>query len=269
MSSKRTFKKISVSISTWFRIPEQGMADHEILCRASAFFIRSKHTKYPYKLHLLTASHVVAPWRFPKYYKDEWLSLVNQNHTNYSLEIRDEFGEITAETALSSDSFHHSSRDLAVLHLDDEDSAMRMFENFGVEPQDLLQRQLIEGEVLQFHGHDVSMPSSLSAAGEINDKQDDIEEDDNRMPKPVLVCGHFAISTASQCFAETKSILTYGMCGGPVTAKSSTTISGNGISETFVTSSVCGLLEGIVPLDSANEQYRGLAAIVDSTVIAE
>lgn len=269
MSKKEPVKRLSVSISTWFRIPEQGMADHEILCRASAFFIRSKDSKYPSKLHLLTASHVVAPWRFPKYYKDEWLSHVNQNHTKYSLEIRDEDGEITAETALSPDSFHHSSRDLAVLHLDDENVAMRMFEKSGVESQDLLQRQLIEGEVLQFHGHDVSMPSSLAAAGEINDKPVNTGEHDERLPKPVLVYGHFAISTASQCFAKTKPVLTYGMCGGPVTAKSSSSIRGNGVSETFVTSSVCGMLEGIVPLDSANEQYRGLAAIVDSTVIAE
>jgi hypothetical protein len=269
MAMKEPVKKLSLSISTWFRIPEQGMAYQEILCRASAFFIRSKNSKYPYKLHLLTASHVVAPWRFPKYYKDEWLSYVNQNHTNYSLEIRDEDGKITAETSLLSDSFHHSSRDLAVLHLDDEDYATRMIEKFGVESQDLLQRQLIEGEVLQFHGHDVSMPSSLSAAGEINDKRHDTEELDERLPKPVLVYGHFATSTACQCFAKTKPILTYGMCGGPVTAKSSTSIRGNGVSETFVTSSVCGMLEGIVPLDSANEQYRGLAAIVDSTVIAE
>lgn len=245
------------------------MIDHEILCRASAFFIGSKSSKYPNKIHLLTASHVVAPWRFPKYYRDEWLTHVNHNHTSYTLEIRDEDGKISAKAALSPDSFHHSNRDLAVLHLDDEISAMTMLENFGIESQDLLQRQLVEGESLQFHGHDVSTPLLLDAADVTINEQHDLKELDERLPKPLLVYGHFATSTGSQCFAKTKPILTYGMCGGPVFAKSNTSIRGNGVMKSFATSSVCGMLEGIVPLDSANEQYRGLAAIVDSSVIAK
>ena len=317
-------RKSAVSISTWFCIPEQGMVDKEILCRASAFLVSSKNKTYPIKFHVVTASHVIAPWRFPKYYPDDWLKFVNQSHTYYTLEVRDENGLIRGTTQLLPISFHHHTRDLSVLHLDDESGALKMFEEFGVESQELLKRELVVGEALQFHGHDVAMPSSLSkengnehskggnsspssSAGDNHDsdklvqnnqgknsQQQDHEADseatdddtssddslpnysndpkgveDEREPKPLLVYGNFAVSTARQYFAKTIPVLTYGMCGGPVTATSSSTLNANGVKKTTFTSSVCGMLEGIVPLDSVDMEYRGLAAFVDSPVIEE
>lgn len=317
-------RKSAVSISTWFSIPEQGMLDKEILCRASAFLVHSKNKTYPTKFHVVTASHVIAPWRFPKYYPDDWLKFVNQNHTYYTLEVRDENGLICGTTELLPTSFHHHTRDVAILHIDDEVKALQIFEEFGVDSQELLQRDLIVGEALQFHGHDVSMPSSLSeengnknsngnsgtsssSAGDNHDSDKSVQNsqgknsqrqynesesaatddesssddslpnysndpkgvEDEREPKPLLVYGNFAVATARQYFAKTIPVLTYGMCGGPVTATSSSTLNANGVKKTTYTSSVCGMLEGIVPLNSVDAEYRGLAAFVDSPVIAE
>ena len=309
-------KKVAVSISTWFRVPEEGMTEFEILCRASAFLVRSKNPQYPAKFHLLTASHVVAPWRFPKYYPDEWLRYVNQNHTHYTVEVRDDHGVMLGTASILGNTLHHCTRDLAVLHLEDEASADQLFATHGIEFQNMSQRELVEGEVLEFHGHDVEMPSSISnddkssgqAASsmteppiaeteksvesngnhlgddtsngrkEISNSATDENEavsgdsegsEDIREPKPLTVYGHFVQSTAKQFFALTKPVLTYGMCGGAVIAKSSSSINANGVMKTTTANTVCGMLEGIVPLDSPSEQHRGLAAFIDSAVLTE
>ena len=309
-------KKVAVSISTWFRVPEEGMTEFEILCRASAFLVRSKNPKYPAKFHLLTASHVVAPWRFPKYYPDEWLRYVNQNHTQYTLEIRDDHGVMLGTASILGNTLHHCTRDLAVLHLEDEASADQIFATHGIEFQSMSQRELVEGEVLEFHGHDVEMPSSisnddkstgqpassmteppLSGTGEsvesnsnslvddtshgrkeVSDSATDENKavsgdsegsEDTREPKPLTVYGHFVLSTAKQFFALTKPVLTYGMCGGAVIARSSSSITANGVMKTTTANTVCGMLEGIVPLDSPSEQHRGMAAFIDSATLTE
>lgn len=309
-------KKVAVSISTWFRVPEEGMTEYEILCRASAFLVRSKNPQYPAKFHLLTASHVVAPWRFPKYYPDEWLRYVNQNHTQYTLEVRDDHGVMLGTASILGNTLHHCTRDLAVLHLEDEASADQLFASHGIEFQNMSQRELVEGEVLEFHGHDVEMPSSISNDDKsnglpassmteppISDTEKFVESNSNhlkddtsngrkgvsnsatdkneavsgyskgsediREPKPLTVYGHFVQSTAKQYFALTKPVLTYGMCGGAVISKSSSSITANGIMKTTTANTVCGMLEGIVPLDSPSEQHRGFAAFIDSAVLTE
>ena len=242
------------------------MMEFEILSRASAFFVKSRTSNFSNRFHLVTASHVIAPWRFPKYYPDEWLQFVNQSHTRHTIEIRDESGFLTAESQLFSHSYHHATRDLAVLHLDDENEALEMFEAEGVESQDLLKRELVEGEELKFHGHDVQIPPAFGADGG-SDASGSAE--DSRQPTPQRIKGIFFSKTAHQFFARTNPILSYGMCGGPVTANDRNTLTAGGVSKTSVTSSVCGMLEGIVPLESTNENIRGLASFVDSPNILE
>lgn len=64
----------ALSISTWFCLPHHGMKDFEILNRASAFLVSSRSDKGVdlgienqfRKIHVLTASHVAAPWKWPK-----------------------------------------------------------------------------------------------------------------------------------------------------------------------------------------------------------
>jgi hypothetical protein len=38
-------RKLAVSITTWFCVPEFGMKDMEVLCRGSAFLVRTKQWK--------------------------------------------------------------------------------------------------------------------------------------------------------------------------------------------------------------------------------
>jgi hypothetical protein len=65
------------------------MKNLEILSRSSAFIVKSRSSLFPYKYHVLTSSHVVSPWRWPKYYAQDWLSSVNESHMQYSMELRD------------------------------------------------------------------------------------------------------------------------------------------------------------------------------------
>jgi len=275
-------KRFALSLSSWFCVPEQGMRDMEILCRASAFLVRSKDPQFKHRYHVLTASHVVAPWRFPKYYPDEWLQFVNEKHTHYTVELRHEDGVFMTQSELLPAAVHHASRDLAVLHLENESTVNDLLKNLGFEAADLRDAQLVPGEAVDFHGHEVVAPSSFGTGGNGNGSGSsgsaDGEAMDARHPVPRIVSGTYELETAHQAFARTKSLLTYGMCGGPVISRagSGTGRRGGGASSGGGSSSggngnidgVCGLLEGIVPVNHPARELQGLASIVDSRQIA-
>jgi hypothetical protein len=50
---------------------------YEMLCRGTAFSVKSDTGR----AHLMTCSHIVAPWRWPKLYPLPWLKFVNEKHT--------------------------------------------------------------------------------------------------------------------------------------------------------------------------------------------
>jgi len=152
------------------------MRDLEVLCRASAFLVKSnyppdtEHSKEraTHSHHLLTVSHAVAPWKWPKLYPDEWLQYVNEKHTHYTVELRHEDGIFVHQADLLSRPYLHANRDLAVLHLEDESQTIELYRRMGVECGD--GRELIDahspyyplgdGQKLQFHGHEVAEPLS-------------------------------------------------------------------------------------------------------------
>jgi len=261
-------RRFVLSISTWFCCPEQGMKDLEILNRASAFLIKAnnkelnnifeekksltakdKVIKYTplkeNKYHILTSSHVIAPWKYPKYYSQEFISYINESHTHYTVELRNEDGTFITQTELIPRSFHHSNRDLALLHLDDESSVIKTFESLQLESLELLDNSstnLNKGDSLIFYGHDVR-----------GDDDFHNEANDNRKPFPCIVNGTFYNKTMRQTFSSTYPILTDGMCGGPVCLLSS--------------NEVCGVVEGIVPTNHADDKLKGLAVFVDSKII--
>ena len=107
-------KRICLSLSSWFCVPEQGMQDMDILCRSSAFVL-PVHNKEKFKeksLHVITCSHVVAPWKWPKYYPAEWLQAVNESHTYYTVEVRHSDGVFHTQLDLLPRVYHHPTRDL-------------------------------------------------------------------------------------------------------------------------------------------------------------
>ena len=137
----------------------------EILCRGSAFLLRSQAPSFRHKFHVLTASHVVAPWRFPKYYPDEWLQFVNEKHTHYTVELRHDDGVFMTQSELLPAAIHHVNRDMAVLHFENESVVTDLMEAVGISIADLHDSNtpLQPGELVEFHGHEVEMPSSFGS----------------------------------------------------------------------------------------------------------
>jgi len=246
MASKR---RVVASISSWFCVPEQGMKDLEILSRGSCFIVPKMQEKNggP-KFHVLTASHIVSPWRWPKFYPDEWLQYLNERHTHYTMELRHEDGSFITQSELVPTTYHHPSRDVAALHLDDEDEAMDMMGSLGFTPLELVDAPPLEGQELIFRGHEV--------LGEVS------ESADERRPIPCDVGGRVQLRSPAQTFAATDKLLHDGMCGGPVTAAIENALG-------MTTEKVAGIVEGIVGADSPAVDYRGLAVFLEAHDMAE
>ena len=86
------------------------------------------------------------------------------------------------------------------------------------------------------------------------------------------VRGSFHSQTLRQKFIKTSpTVLTYGMCGGPCLLQPTTTNTTNTTNTTTKNNPadvvVCGLLEGIIPVDHPDAELRGLGSIVDNTQI--
>jgi hypothetical protein len=90
------------------------------------------------QFHVVTSSHVVAPWRWPRYYPEEWLRAVTPAHTHYSVELRHPDGMFLASLDLEPTSFHHACRDLAVLRFEDPVDALATLREFNYSPLKLL-----------------------------------------------------------------------------------------------------------------------------------
>ena len=284
--TSRSSRKLALSVSSWFCVPEQGMTDFEVLSRASAFLVESRfHGKgkgarhrfpkgqlensegvdiekltkeqkdtlnsvqsFVPKYHIVTASHVVAPWLWPKYYPDEWLQHVNHQHTHYTVELRDEQGVFITQSECVPVSYHHSTRDLSVLHFEDEERHIEdlMSMNFYVPSlllpptadtevdissaevtssgsgeestptEDLYShiRSDKHGGKLHFVGHDVTDVTDIGGMG--GTLAGMRAQGDNRRPIPQHTLGKLHGRTNAQVFCTTNTPLTDGMCGGPV-----------------------------------------------------
>ncbi len=84
------------------------------------------------QFHVLTVSHGVAPWRWPKLYPDDWLQYVNEKHTHYTVEMRHIDGEFITQLDLKSRIYLHSHRDLAVMHFEEEDKALGLLKKLDL-----------------------------------------------------------------------------------------------------------------------------------------
>lgn len=272
--------RFALSISSWFCVPEQGMKEFEMLCRASAFLVPSRfggegpgathrfpsgmakpipkgyegagklmHNTFLPRFHVLTASHVVSPWRWPKYYPDDWLRFVNEKHCHYTLELRDENGLFMTQSECFPVTYHHRHRDMAVLHLEDEIEAIKTFKNMDVQFPELLlppihksKRSNTQHSETLYHflrqTGDYSLSSTASNGSneshtnttggtrlefvghEVSEGSADGMElaggQKNCIPRTTW--GDIHARTQAQLFCKTAKTLTEGMCGGPVLA---------------------------------------------------
>ena len=78
---------------------------------------------FSHRYHLLTVSHAAAPWRWPKLFGESWLQFVNEKHCHYTTELRFSDGNLVTQMDLSRHLYLHPTRDLAVLHLEEEKTA--------------------------------------------------------------------------------------------------------------------------------------------------
>jgi hypothetical protein len=77
----------------------------------------------------LTVSHAAVPWKWPKLYKEEWLQFINEKNVLYTLEPRWRDGVFATQADIIQQVYLHPNRDLAVLHLQDEDEFVKLIED--------------------------------------------------------------------------------------------------------------------------------------------
>jgi hypothetical protein len=129
----------ALTISSWFCMPEQKMEKFEILSRASCFLVNAKDPEnFGRRHHLVTVGHTVAPWRWPNYYPEGWLLDVNEKHTYYTMELRRDDGIFLTQIDLIPRSYHHLTKDICVLHVNNESHVDKIAAFFSVHGETLL-----------------------------------------------------------------------------------------------------------------------------------
>jgi hypothetical protein len=142
---------------------------------------------------------------------------------------------------------HPEGRDVALIHLKQEEETLKIMRNLGVEV--LYLRDLDEvyekGDEVTFDGYVVAEPNKADNETFQYTKTDGTssnEDEDTRMFFPYQETGKLAFHTRDRFFATTPQPLPEGLCGGPVLDK-------NGM--------VCGIVEGIVSKTHTNKDIAG------------
>lgn len=184
--------------------------------------------------------------------------------SKYSLEIFDEEhpekGPLGKFALMPYPIHHPEGRDVALIHLKDEDQTLRIMQDLGVEI--LYLRDLDEiyekGDEATFDGYVVAEPNkaddqSFEQTEKGNNKpSNNTNDEDTRVFFPYHEKGRLEFHTRDRFFATTPSPLPEGLCGGPVLDK-------NGM--------VCGIVEGIVPKNHSNKDIAGSAAFMPNYVM--
>jgi hypothetical protein len=234
-------------ISSWFRLPEQGMDNFELLSRASSFLVRREGQ---FGVHIVTSAHVVHPFAFPNYYPPDqhaWLRFVNERHVITKFEVRErDGGQILFSTDLHDKVYRHETRDICVLHPEDQAGFAQALAEFeGGTREHILEledesavKEWVDGKAgVMFVGHEI-----IEASGELQEQL------------PCVVPGSLLGQTPQgQIFASTERTLKMGMCGGPVLAGGGKCI---------------GATEGIVP-ETGPEPLRLCAAVISAGTVRE
>mmetsp|Transcript_12419 Transcript_12419/g.18206 ORF Transcript_12419/g.18206 Transcript_12419/m.18206 type:complete len:464 (+) Transcript_12419:98-1489(+) len=224
-------------------------------------------------VHVVASSHVLAPWLWPEYYPQPWLKSVNQEHCIYSLEVystktnpettttNDEtkVDNFVAKFSLNPYAIHYPEKelDLAIIHLKNEEGALRLMQEQGVEVMHLRddlnhKKPFEEGDTVYFEGFEVTEDATknLLDASTAEDMRETQPENDTRVFVPHNDSGVLLAATTARFLAKTAlRPLPEGVCGGP-------TIDEDG--------RICGIVEGIVPIPHENEKLAGAASFVPS-----
>ncbi|CAM9189846.1 unnamed protein product [Choristocarpus tenellus] len=257
-------RKFSASLGVFFKIPDQGMKDYNILARATTTPVLEGNGKNS-RLRFLAPAHTVSPWKFPHFYPADWLSYVNETHVKYFMELRESTGGAVLTSYELAKPVLHPTRDLAALQFFREDDAIDDMKRRGLPflPLKLRDRPLEIRETVRVVGYEVieTRKSSYSSEGNKNDSVSsgaDVDSEKGNDPKMLMVntLGGLTARTQHQAFLWTEAELNPGMCGSAL------------VDEAL---ECCGCVEGVVPMkppeEKVSEAYRlveGNACFIES-----
>lgn len=166
--------------------------------------------------------------------------------------------EALGRFALNPYPIHHpEGRDIAFIHLKQEEENLKIMKDLGVEIHHLRDLDEIyeKGDEVVFDGYVVAEPNKADSKELIESTDDDASsttnnesgEEDTRVFYPFQETGQLAFHTKDRFFAQTATPLPEGLCGGPV-------LDSNGL--------VCGIVEGIVDKNHSNHEIAGSAAFM-------
>ena len=255
------------------------------------------------RVHVVASSHVVSPWMWPKYYDQDWLRVVGSEHVRYSLEVwggvggdgglrddniahdgklRGEYRPL-AKFALSPYPLHHpGGMDLALIHLKDEDEALRLMTKMGISSLHLPSMHELEespdepifvpGERVVFQGFEVH-EANMADRENFIEKEDGATTDgadDGRVFHPYSSLGVLAMASPDRFLARTEAgPLPEGLCGGPAIKLPSATASNDNGTTGDDPLIVRGVVEGIVPTNHESRELAGLASFLPSYRVRE
>ncbi|CAN8068941.1 unnamed protein product [Agarophyton chilense] len=229
----RSFSSIAAAHSSWFKIPEEGMKDFELLARGSAFFVCGPNTG---ALIALTSAHVAAPHRYENYFPQEWLRHVRDANCRSLIETRSENGKDVKSTISSlslASGFRHSALDVAAFVLDEQSEALVKSSDISILEIDNIEPKI--GVEVKIGGFRLLGESGSGTEAVIEANMD----------------GKVSEIVKSRVFVNTGGVESeMGMCGGPVVLRDSP-------------EKCFGILEGLVPRieegQEAGEVHRRVA----------
>lgn len=108
--------RFAAGLEAWFKLPEHGMKEYEILARGS-LFLTPASKDYKRRFHVVAPAHVTHPWRFRHFYRGpdhDWLDAVHEDAVKVLVTVREEgSGNILYHAELD-DPMVHPMLDLSV-----------------------------------------------------------------------------------------------------------------------------------------------------------
>jgi hypothetical protein len=177
------------------------------------------------------------------------------------LEVFDgENSEALGRFALNPYPIHHpEGRDIAFIHLKQEEENLRIMKDLGVEILHLKDLDEIyeKGDEVVFNGYVVAEPNKADSEELISSTstaKTTTDDEDTRVFYPYQETGELSFHTRDRFFATTEKPLPEGLCGGPVLDQ---------------TGMVCGIVEGIVDKNHSNKEIAGSAAFMPNYIMTQ
>lgn len=131
--------RFSVGLESWFRLPEHGMTQHEILSRGSSIItsVSGCSSNNGSALRIVTTAHVTHPWLYRRFYAGQhydWLDALYQQAVHVKLTIRQPITGSIVHTIPLAQPQLHPDLDLVVYQLEQPHHESILLEQCGCIP---------------------------------------------------------------------------------------------------------------------------------------